>query len=670
MPQLFNNAVITNAGARLIAKSLSGEVKIEFTKVSVGDGIYDAGEKQLEALQERKALKSWKNDFPLSNIEVYTDHSVRVTTLITNQNPVTAEVLVEEGYYINEIGLYAKEKGEADETEILYSITTTSGERGDFLPPYNGYNPAQIIQDYYATVGNAAEVEIKIMPYAVALAEDLLEVRETIHTHMENLENPHEVTPEQLGIEPGANKYIHPQTHPADMIEQDEGHRFVTDIEKSAWGLTFEQATGYTDQEIAKLINGAPTTLDTLGEIATAMQANQDVVSALNQAIGTKANQEEMDSQLGTKLNKTGDASEVSVAFSQAAARANLTSGEKLKVSLGKIMKWFADLANGAASTLLGANLTANRALVANASGKVAAAGVSSTELGYLSGVTSGIQGQLNSLNTGKAATNHSHSYLPLTGGTVTGAITAPSFVGQLSGNATNADKLGGYYGSEAQAANTYVRRNNSGYTFHSYINSSSPNNENPAISQVVVTNGSDNFYRKASLAHLKSYMGLNNVDNTADSSKSVNYAVTAGSATDLSARAPMIRADYQVTVADRTGVTYKPIHASAFVEQSIKSSKENFSSITDEEALNLLKIPPMHFDYINGEKNQSGLIAEDVEPFFPEICAYQTDSETGEKKLFGLDYSKFSPYIVKLLQVQEERIERLEGQIKKEKFI
>ena len=131
-----------------------------------------------------------------------------------------------------------------------------------------------------------------------------------------------------------------------------------------------------------------------------------------------------------------------------------------------------------------------------------------------------------------------------------------------------------------------------------------------------------------------------------------------------------MIRADYQVTVADRTGVTYKPIHASAFVEQSIKSSKENFSSITDEEALNLLKIPPMHFDYINGEKNQSGLIAEDVEPFFPEICAYQTDSETGEKKLFGLDYSKFSPYIVKLLQVQEERIERLEGQIKKEKFI
>ena len=279
------------------------------------------------------------------------------------------------------------------------------------------------------------------------------------------------------------------------------------------------------------------------------------------------------------------------------------------------------------------------------------------------------------SLNTGKAATNHSHSYLPLTGGTVTGAIMAPSFTGPLSGNATtattatNADKLDGYHGSASQAVNTYVLRNSSGYTFHNYINSNTSNNENPAISQVVVTNGSDNFYRKASLAHLKSYMGLNNVDNTADSSKSVNYAVTAGSATDLSARAPMIHADYQVTVAGRTGGTYKPIYASAFVEQSIKSSKENFSSITDEEALNLLKIPPMHFDYINGEKNQSGFIAEDVEPFFSEICSYQKDEKTGEKKLFGLDYSKFSPYIVKLLQVQEERIERLEGQFKKEKI-
>lgn len=43
-------------------------------------------------------------------------------------------------------------------------------------------------------------------------------------------------------------------------------------------------------------------------------------------------------------LQKTGDASNVTAKFSQASMRANLTTGEKLSVSFGKVMKWFADL--------------------------------------------------------------------------------------------------------------------------------------------------------------------------------------------------------------------------------------------------------------------------------------------------------------------------------------
>ena len=50
-------------------------------------------------------------------------------------------------------------------------------------------------------------------------------------------------------------------------------------------------AKSYTDTAISNLINSAPTTLDTLGEIATAMAENEDVVSALEDAIGTKANE-------------------------------------------------------------------------------------------------------------------------------------------------------------------------------------------------------------------------------------------------------------------------------------------------------------------------------------------------------------------------------------------
>lgn len=64
--------------------------------------------------------------------------------------------------------------------------------------------------------------------------------------------------------------------------------------------------------------------------------------------------------------------------------------------------------------------LTASRALVSDSGGHPAVSAVTATELGCLDGVTSNVQTQLN----GKAASSHSHSYLPLSGGTLTGAVT------------------------------------------------------------------------------------------------------------------------------------------------------------------------------------------------------------------------------------------------------
>lgn len=61
----------------------------------------------------------------------------------------------------------------------------------------------------------------------------------------------------------------------------------------------------------------------------------------------------------------------------------------------------------GAATTITSSDLTANRALLSNASGKVAVSSVTNTELGYLSGVTSAIQtqfsGKLSATITGAA---------------------------------------------------------------------------------------------------------------------------------------------------------------------------------------------------------------------------------------------------------------------------
>lgn len=49
-------------------------------------------------------------------------------------------------------------------------------------------------------------------------------------------------------------------------------------------------------------------------------------------------------SALVNKLDKTGDGSNVTAAFTAARTRANIATGEKLSVLFGKIAKWFADL--------------------------------------------------------------------------------------------------------------------------------------------------------------------------------------------------------------------------------------------------------------------------------------------------------------------------------------
>ena len=96
------------------------------------------------------------------------------------------------------------------------------------------------------------------------------------------------------GIDEGANCYRHPESHPASMIEQDSTHRFVSDAKQKEWDAIYAQAVAYADLLIASLINGAPDTLDTLGEIAGAMKENADVVTALQEAIGKKANEIEL----------------------------------------------------------------------------------------------------------------------------------------------------------------------------------------------------------------------------------------------------------------------------------------------------------------------------------------------------------------------------------------
>lgn len=65
------------------------------------------------------------------------------------------------------------------------------------------------------------------------------------------------------------------------------------------------------------------------------------------------------------------------------------------KITTANLLSTKQDTITGAASTITGTDLTVSRALTSSATGKVEVSAVTSTELGYLDGVTSAVQTQL-----------------------------------------------------------------------------------------------------------------------------------------------------------------------------------------------------------------------------------------------------------------------------------
>lgn len=120
---------------------------------------------------------------------------------------------------------------------------------------------------------------------------------------------------------------------------------------------------------------------------------------------------------------------------------------------------------NGAASTIVSSNLTNNRALVSNGSGKVAVSTVTDTEIGYLSGVTSPLQTQINAKQAtinGAASTivssnlTTNRALVSNPDGKVAVSAVTLSELEYLSGVTSPVqDQLNGKLGSTAQAADS-----------------------------------------------------------------------------------------------------------------------------------------------------------------------------------------------------------------------
>ena len=106
-------------------------------------------------------------------------------------------------------------------------------------------------------------------------------------------------------------------------------------------------------QDVFKYVDDAIGAIPT-PDVSAQIKAHNESETAhpyIRGLIPTKTSQLDNDSgyltqhqDISGKLDKTGDGSNVTAAFTAASTRANIATGEKLSVLFGKIAKWFADL--------------------------------------------------------------------------------------------------------------------------------------------------------------------------------------------------------------------------------------------------------------------------------------------------------------------------------------
>lgn len=178
----FYEAVTTDAGLALAADLLTGEQMV-FTKLVTGSGEYEERELNRSRLQKAWQIKEPRQQFEFSRVEKVTDNCILLKTLISNAR-------LTEGYRMTEIGVYAKKLGDEGDG-ILYSISVA--REPDFLPRYNGMAAVEIIEEYYITVSDAAEVLLQAGSGAAVLAEDLeklkKELEERLKQQIEDLQH-------------------------------------------------------------------------------------------------------------------------------------------------------------------------------------------------------------------------------------------------------------------------------------------------------------------------------------------------------------------------------------------------------------------------------------------------------------------------------------------------
>ena len=350
----------------------------------------------------------------------------------------------------------------------------------------------------------------------------------------------------------------------------------------------------------------------------------------------------------------------------------------------------------GAATTIASSDLTASRALTSNSSGKVEVSAVTSTELGYLDGVSSNIQNQLNAIS----------SSADINGGAIDGAAigaNSPSTAVFTTVNSTGATTLasgGGVVNIASTGEMTTVKGTlnvDEAVTLDNTLDVTGDTSVSTFDSTGATTLASGGgVVNVASSGVMTTVKGTLNVDEavTLDTTLDVSGALSIGGTTVTSTAAELNYVD-GVTSNVQTQLDSK-LSSSGNITTGgniIIPDSGNIGSTSDTDAITIANSGNVTFGQdvtVNGDlvissderlksnivslgstlsklllidgksyemkgKQKIGVLAQEIQEVFPELVS-EDDNE-----MLAVNYQGLLPVLINALKEQDEKINRLE---------
>ena len=164
---------LTDNGKAFIIGALNGD-GIVFTKIVIGNGV--------PTDDSPTALANQQMVIGLTDIDVHESYCI-LTGKFDNAN-------IGNGFYMNELGVMAKN---TDETEVLYAYRYLA-TNVDYIPAAASGDVIETEISVIVSIGDAEDVT------AVLIEGSLYASKEDFQNHVNNFENPHHVTKEQVGL--------------------------------------------------------------------------------------------------------------------------------------------------------------------------------------------------------------------------------------------------------------------------------------------------------------------------------------------------------------------------------------------------------------------------------------------------------------------------------------